>query len=137
MAYKTKDAIKRELRKHWETACNYYLVELFNMWGLSAPNGFWVADDIGGTFCYGEIYINMEDIKFCVENDVTLEEYTEWMDYCVWAHEFKQSSPNLRSWHNGCPRVDKSTQEKLSTLKLNMEKLMEETRQKVLNYGAP
>lgn len=130
MAYKTKDSTKRNLKKHWDYACNYYLVELFNMWELSVANGFWVANEIGSTFCCGEIYINMEDIKFCVENDVSLDEYTEWMDYCVWASEFCQSTPSLRSWHLGCPRVDKATQEKLSSLKSNLEKLIEETKEK-------
>lgn len=132
MAYKTKEAIKRQLKKQWESACNYYMVEICNMWDLDASNGFWVADEIGGTWCYGEtLFIDMDNVKFCVENDVSYSEYMDWLDYCVWASEFNQSVPNLKSWHKGCPRVDVATQERLSAMKYELERLMEETKEKL------
>lgn len=133
MAYKVNDAVKRNLQNKFEEVCNGYLLELCNMWDINAKSydGFWVGDEIGGTFAYGEtLFINMDDIKYCVENNVSYSEYMEWLDYCVWASEFGQTQPNLKSWHKGCPRVDEATQEKLSSMKYKLEKLIEETKEK-------
>lgn len=131
MAYKTKDAVKRQLKKQWELACGYYMVELCNMWELDSSNGFWVADEIGGTWCYGEtLFIDMDNVKFCVENDVSYSEYMDWLDYCVWAADFDQNVPNLKAWHDGCPRVDAVTQEKLSAMRYEMIKMCEELKEK-------
>lgn len=131
MAYKTNDAMKRELKKHWTTACNSYLLELCNMWELNVSDGFWAADEVGGTWCHGDtLFIDMNDVRFCVENDVSYSEYMDWLDYCVWASEFNQTVPNLKSWHMGCPRVDVATQERLSAMKFELERLIVETKGK-------
>lgn len=133
MAYKASDAAKRHIKEQYERACNAYLLELANMWDLDCKSyGFWVGDEVGGTYSYGDtgLFIDMNDIKYCVENDITYSEYMDWLDYCVWAEEFKQEMPNLRAWHNGCPRVDVATQEKLSAMKFELERLIKETKDK-------
>lgn len=133
MAYKTKKEIKRNIKELWESACNSYLLELCNMWELDAKSyGFWVGDEIGSVYSYGDtgLFIDMQNIKYCVENDVSYSEYMDWLDYCVWASDFGQNKPNLPSWHKGCPRVDVVTQERLSAMKYELEKLMQETKEK-------
>lgn len=133
MAYKVHDAVKRNLKEKFEEVCNGYLLELANMWELDCKTyGFWVGDEVGGVYSYGDtgLFINMEDIRYCVINNVSYSEYRDWLDYCVWAVEFGQNAPNLKAWHNGCPRVDVVTQEKLSAMKYEFEKLIEETKER-------
>jgi len=133
MAYKVHDAVKRNLKEKFEEVCNGYLFELANMWELDCKTyGFWVGNEVGGVYSYGDtgLFINMEDIRYCVINNVQYSEYMEWLEYCVWAEEFKQNAPNLKAWHNGCPRVDVVTRGKLSAMKYEFEKLIEETKER-------
>lgn len=133
MAYKVHDAVKRNLKEKFEEVCDGYLLELANMWELDCKTyGFWVGDEVGGVYSYGDtgLFINMEDIRYCVINNVSYSEYRDWLDYCVWAAEFGQNAPNLKAWHSGCPRVDVVTQEKLSAMKYEFEKLIEETKER-------
>ena len=125
-------AILRALREDYEKACNGYLVTLLNMWELDSHYGFWVSDEVGGTYSYGDtgLYLNMDDMIYVVENNISEQSYREWLDYCVWAEEFNQTVPNLRSWHHGFPRVDEATQKKLSDMKHELNKLIEETKEK-------
>ena len=133
MAYKVHEATKRNLREKFNEVCNGYLLELANMWELDCKEyGYWVGDEIGGTFSYGDsgLFIDLDNIIYCVEHDVTYSQYMDWLDYCVWAAEFEQPVPNLKSWCMGCPRVDAATQEKLSSMRFELEKLIQETKDK-------
>lgn len=111
----TKPAVKRQLRDAWEKACNGYVVELLRMWELDGYYGYFIGDEVGGIYDYGEgtFDIRMDDIVYCVENDVTKEQYEEWQEYCVDANEFGFSTPNLRSWMLGCPRTSKEVFDRL------------------------
>jgi len=123
----------RVLREDYEKACNGYLVTLLNMWELDASYGFWVSDEVGGVYSYGDtgLYLNMDDMIYVVENNISEQFYQEWLDYCVWAGEFNQTVPNLRAWHHGFPRVDEATQKKLSEMKRELDKLIEENKRKI------
>ena len=139
--YKTNNAVKRHFKEQFEAACNAYLLELHNMWDLDhdlTPKGYgyWIGGEIGGVYAYGDsIFINMDDIRYCVENGVSYETYQEWQEYCVWANEFNQDTPNLNAWCKGCPRVDEKTQKKLSTMKSDLIKACLDEKEKVKNNG--
>jgi hypothetical protein len=129
---KTKDAVKQQLREDWEKACNGFLVELLRMWELDGHYGYWIGEDVGGVYDYGgELCIGMDDIIYCVEHDVTEEEYREWSDYCVEASEFGFDTPNLRSWIKGCPRTSKETFDHLRSLKKDLADAVEEEKKRI------
>ena len=129
---KTKDAIKAKLKEQWEQACNGYLCELINMWELNAYYGYWIGEEVGGVYDYGGMMtINMEDIIYCVEHDVTALQYQEWQDYICDAAEFGFVTPNLRSWMNGCPRTPQETFEKLRKLKADLNNAVEEEKKRM------
>lgn len=130
---KTKEGVKRILREQWETGCNGYLVELLRVWDLDGYYGYWIGDDVGGVYDYGgALTINMEDIIYCVEHDVTREQYDEWMEYVIDASEFGFTTPNLRSWMMGCPRTAPETFEKLRRLKAELDKAVKEEKEREL-----
>lgn len=129
---KTKDAIKAKLKEQFEQACNGYLCELISMWELNAYYGYWIGEEVGGVYDYGGMFtINMEDIIYCVEHDVTALQYQEWQDYICDAAEFGFVTPNLRSWMNGCPRTSAETFEKLRKLKADLNNAVEEEKKRM------
>ena len=132
---KTKDGIKRMLKEQWEKACNGYLVELLRMGELDAHEGYWIGDEVGGVYDYadGNIDINMDDIIWCVENDVDKNEYMAWQEYICDASEFGFDTPNLRSWHRGCPRTPPEVFERLRGIKADLAKAVEEEKARIKN----
>lgn len=127
MKYKVNEEVKSLLKKDYERACNGFLVELLNMWELDSFYGYWIGDEIGGVYAYGDrIFINIDDIRYCVENDIEENEYIEWQDYCVFANEFHQTIPNFPSWHKGCPRLSEGEKQKLRDLKKELENTINE-----------
>ena len=75
----------------------------------------------------------MEDIIYIVENDIEEDEVLAWEDYCLDALEFKFNTPNLQSWHRGCPRTPKETFDHLRELKANIAKAVEEEKARIKN----
>ena len=131
---KTKDAVKRQLKEQWEKACNGYLTELLRMWELDAYYGYWIGDEVGGVYDYGGSFtIGMDDIIYCVENDVTREQFVEWQEYICDAVALGFDTPNLRSWMKGCPRVQPETFDRINQLKADMNAIIEEEKKKVKN----
>jgi hypothetical protein len=133
MMEKTKEDIKRMLRKQWEQACNGYLVELLRMWELDSYYGFWVGKEVGGVYDYGYgmFTISMDDIIYCVENDVPESQYIEWQEYCCDAAEFSFDQPNLRSWVKGCPRTSELVFNKLREMKKVMLDAVEQEKERI------
>ena len=129
---KTKAAVKRQLKEQWKKACNGYLRELLRMWELDAHYGYWNSDQPGTIYHYGETHnLGMDDIIYIVENDIEENEVLAWEDYCLDAYEFNFNTPNLRSWHMGCPRIPPETFERLRQLKADLNKAVEEEKQRM------
>ena len=117
---KTKDAVKCELKKQYDCACNQYVSEF--------------GDDVGGIYDYdGGFTISMENIIYCVEHDITGEQYLEWQDYTIEASEFNMEAPNFRSWMMGCPRTSPGTFERLRGLKAELQKAVDEEKDRQKN----
>jgi hypothetical protein len=51
---KTKPAVKRQLKEQWKKACNGFLTELLRMWEQDAYYGYWIGDEVGGVYDYGD-----------------------------------------------------------------------------------
>jgi hypothetical protein len=129
---KTKDSTKAMLREQWEKACNGYLTELLRMWELDAHYGYWIGDETGSVYDYGDgmLTINMDDIIYCVEHDIGREQYMEWQDYLCDAAEFGFDTPNLKSWMMGCPRTPPEVFEKLRKMKAELNEAIKAEKEK-------
>lgn len=133
MMEKTKDTVKRQLKKDWRKACNGFLVELLRMWELDAYYGYWIGDETGSVYDYGDgmFTIGMDDIILCVECDVTREQYMEWQEYICDATEFGFDTPNLRSWLRGCQRTSAETFDNLRKIKAMLDDAVKEEKDRV------
>lgn len=120
---------KTQLREQWEKACNDYMKELLRVWELDTFYAYWVGEDVGGVLDYdGAFSISMEEIIFCVENDVTEDQYEEWQNYICDAAEFGFSTPNLKSWMKGCPRTPPEVFARLRSMKKDLADVVEEEK---------
>lgn len=130
---KTKDAVKRQLKEQWQKACNGFLVELLRMWELDAYYGYWIGDEVGGVYDYGDgmFTISMDDIIYCVLSDITREQYIEWQEYICDATEFGFDMPNLKSWMMGCPRTPQAVFHRLRGMKAKLYKAVDEEKQRM------
>ena len=132
---KTKDAVKQQLKEQWKKACKGFLDELLRMWELDAYYGYWIGNEDGTLYDYGDgmFTINMDDIIYCVLADVTREQYMEWQEYVCEASEFGFDTPNLRSWIRGCPRTPQKVFDRLRELKADLAKAVEEEKTRMNN----
>ena len=130
---KTKNSVKRMLKEQWRKACNGYLVELLRMWELDAHYGYWIGDEVGGVYDYGDgmFTIGIDDMIYCVDCDVTYEQYVEWQDYICDATEFGFDTPNLRSFVRGCPRTSAETFKHLREIKAMLNDAIQEEKERV------
>ena len=129
---KTKEGTKKVLRCEFAVACNGYIEELLHMWELDAHYGYWNSDQPGTIYHYGETHnLTMEEIIYIVENDIEEDEVLAWEDYCLDAYEFNFTTPNLQSWHMGCPRTPTETFERLRALKADLDNAVEEEKERM------
>lgn len=118
-----------ELKKRFDAIVDEYVDALLKMWGdsYSKEYGYWVGEDKTGIYCYGdEIFINLNDLIYCVEHGVSDTLYLEWMNYCTDVMEFTTSTPNLKSWCMGCPRIPKEDIEHFKKEKTRIQKMADD-----------
>ena len=96
------------LKENYEKACNDYVRALLNLWDLDGRYGYFIGDEVGGVYDYGDgiFTIGMQDIVYCVENGVTKQEYEEMLEYCCKCVEYNLPTMNINAWHKGAPRHD-------------------------------
>ena len=117
-----------ELKKDFERVADGYIKMLCALWKLDEDYGYWIGDEIGGLYDFADGYvtINYDDIRYCINNNVKLEEYVDWQNYIVFCHDYNQNAPNFKSYHRGCPRISKEYRERLYKLKQEFEKACKE-----------
>ena len=130
---KTKDAVKQQLKEQWKKACRDFLDELLRMWELDAHYGYWIADEEGTLYDYGDgmFTINMDNIIYCVLGDLTREQYMEWQEYICDASEFGFDTPNLRSFVRGCPRPPAETFKHLREIKAMLNDAIRDEKERM------
>ena len=115
-------------RKRYQTA-------LLNMWELDAHYGYWIGGEEGSVYDYGDgmFTIGIDDMIYCVDCDVTREQYEEWQQYICDASEFGFDTPNLRSFVRGCPRTPAETFKHLREIKAMLNDAIQDEKERVKN----
>jgi len=115
---KINKAHRELLKKEYENAANKYVDALLSMYEMDSFYGYWIADDVGGVYAYGDtFFFNFDDIRYLVDNEIPLDVFDEWQDYCIEAFELGISQPNLQAWVKGCPRASKEEIERIRSIK--------------------
>lgn len=128
-----RPAVKRSLREHLQIAAQGYLRALLDAWRLDISRGHWISDIVGGTWDQdGELTISLRDIVYCVEEDVSLLEYTDMLSYVTMADYLDLDLPDIRSWHTGrFRRMPPETLERLTQLKDDLLQEIDDAREQL------
>lgn len=119
---KINKAHKELLKKNFEDAANGYVEALLAMYEFDAFYGYWIANKVGEVYAYGDRhFFNFDDIRYLVDNNVSLDVFEEWEEYCLDSFELNLSTPNLQSWVKGCPRASKEEIQRLKNIKKQFE----------------
>ena len=117
---------KRNFKNNYETACNDYIKELCKRYDWCYEDGWWVSNEIGGTFCTSDIEysLSMNDIKILVDENVDFKIFSEWWDYnlvmsyaiMLYPNNDRYHMINLYTWLNNYPDNRKISQEELNKI---------------------
>lgn len=117
---------KRNFKNNYETACNDYIKELCKRYDWCYEDGWWVSNEIGGTFCTSDIEysLSMNDIKLLVDENVDFKIFSEWWDYnlvmsyaiMLYPNNDKYCMINLHTWLNNYPDNKKISREELNKI---------------------
>lgn len=119
------------LKQNLKKAVDDYLTAFLKQMEWDAFYGYWIADDCTGIYAYGDQhFISFGDIVYAVNNKVTEKELTENEEYNIWATNNGQSTISLESWHKGSRGVPKEGREKIDKLRMELNELIKETKEK-------
>lgn len=117
---------KRNFKNNYETACNDYVKELCKRYDWCYEDGWWVSNEIGGTFCTSDIEysLSMNDIKLLVDENVDFKIFSEWWDYnlvmsyaiMLYPNNDKYHMIDLHIWLNNYPDNKKISREELNKI---------------------
>ena len=75
--------IKNEILE-WENLTNKLTSRfLYDYFDDEDPDYWWVSDDIGGVFNYGDYFINFDTILTCYKLEITFEQFISWYDFSL------------------------------------------------------
>lgn len=97
-------------QKQFENTAELYRIELCKMFNVRYSDTDWIANNVGGVLdvqC-GRLTLSFDDVRYIVDNHMTLAEVDEWQDYNNAVNYIKGylNNINLQSWHKGCPHID-------------------------------
>ena len=119
---------KLELRLAYEAACTNYLAAFMEKYDLTCDPEPWVANEIGTVAEVGDYFFDFQDIKRCVDEDVTFDTLIEWYDYNIEVGILSLPTINLKSWLMGAPRISEFRIAEIKTKRCELENLIEETK---------
>ena len=121
-----------ELRLNYEKACQAYVNALYELWNVDAIYCWWVGDRVGVNVLVvnTEHCLSMDDVIFCVENEVSYDEFLDNEDYNSWAIEFGVNCINIKHWHMGNHGAPEEERERLTKLKKDFEDAVDDCKSK-------
>ncbi len=101
--------LKNKLHKRFNKIIEEYTNKFLEQFNLDSENCWWVGNRIGlDLFCFNDIYtIDLSDMIYCIEENVSYDEFIEHEDYCTKCNEYNFPIMNLQSWHKDAPRISK------------------------------
>lgn len=90
------------VRERYENAVHEYCHIFMQKHGFAYNPDEWVANEVGGVLCVNDYYLDFDDIKYDIDNDVAENVFFEWYDYCVELMMIDGAPDvNYKSWVRG------------------------------------
>lgn len=132
---KSKEVLK-DIAEMWRDICNDYLYFFCEKHEFTYDDTMWVADNPGTVIMIGDMYVNMEDIRYDIDNNVPEDKFEKWYWKNLELYELGvEHWMNYSSYCKGAP--DEWTEERMNKardmrkgiheLEENLKELIEET----------
>lgn len=109
----------QKTKQQFNDACNAYLEVFCEKHGFDygeAKNS-WIDNEVGGCCFLGDFFVSFDDIKTDIDKDAPKEEYWNYYEYSLEAHDLGLICPNYVSWLRGCPRLSQEQRKSLREAK--------------------
>lgn len=121
MSSKTDKTLKEE----FENVANKYRYKLVDMYFADEegvrPDSLWIGGESGGMLEVNDYFFGFDDIRYIVDNNLPYDVFVSWYDYCLTVGGLNINTPNLKSWHHGCPRLNDEQIANIIKIKQNFE----------------
>jgi hypothetical protein len=85
------------MRKEFEKLVAKYVDKLLE--GTDYKLDFWVADVIGGVAAIDfDVYMSFDDIRYCVDNNISVEKYYDYQEWTVKEHFKKPEKKQYKDY---------------------------------------
>lgn len=113
---------KNKARILYEEGCNLYLHLFCEKHNLDAdsPDTFWVGNNIGSVAFIGDYPVDMETMRYDIDNDIPEDQWLRWHDYSFECTALGLTSPNYKSWLKGCPTYSQEQLDEVKRLRHNV-----------------
>ena len=71
------------MRDAWDGICNAYLHAFCERHGWNLSDAYWGNDEPGTVACIGGYFVEMDVIRYDVDNDVPADQFWKWYDYTL------------------------------------------------------
>lgn len=93
---------KRSVRMRYKDACNDYLRLFCQKHDFTYDPDYWAGGDVGDIIEVDDYYyVNLDTMRYDIDNDIAAEEFVLWYAYC---QEVKEHM-NFENWCKGAPRL--------------------------------
>jgi hypothetical protein len=118
------------LKQNWKNICYSYLQEFCERHDYRFEPDMWVSNNPGTVAMIEDMYVDMEVIRFDVDNQVDTQLFEKWYWKSLELYELGVKNwMNYESYCNGCP--DEWTEERIDVLRKAKERV--ESAQKALD----
>lgn len=125
-----KNKIKSWKKLTDDLTCNF-LEKYFELEDLQSEDYFWVADDVGGIFSYGDYYFNFSDALYCLENEVKVDRVFAWYDHCL---ENPNDNINLKYFSMDSEAMKEREEAYIRDLEFKVEMAKKEFEEAIKKY---
>ena len=125
----------QNIKASYIKSCNKYLKMFCNKHDLGCDyiyaKNSWVGNDVGTAVYCGDYYVDMETIRYDIDNHIDPEEFFKYYNYCLEVSEFNLNIPNYSYWCNGHDVTSKETLQKLRDLKNELNNIIDSENKKM------
>lgn len=103
-----------EFANMYKALTNHYLKRFCKMYEFPYEDADWIADECGTIAMVGDLFVDFQDIRYCVENKIPYHMFIKWYDLSSELHYIETEimekenwttirKINLKSYCIGCP----------------------------------
>lgn len=121
------------LKANYDKACNGYLKAFCDKHEFNYSDAEWIGGDVGGMIEINDYYVDMGTIRTDIDQNAQQNEFEQWYNYSLRLGMISATTPNYKSWLDGCPRRSEVQIAELEQKHAYIEQLKAELKEQIDN----